>query len=110
MCIRDSAKKINKIESSINWEETAPNIIAKINSLYPSPGASFLFQGERYKILKAVLSNMEGRPGTVLDNNLTVACKLKSIQIIEIQRQGKKIQKVKEFLRGSDIKKDITLS
>jgi len=104
------AKKINKIESSINWEETAPNIIAKINSLYPSPGASFLFQGERYKILKAVLSNMEGRPGTVLDNNLTVACKLKSIQIIEIQRQGKKIQKVKEFLRGSDIKKDITLS
>ena len=60
---------------------------------------------ERYKILKASLSDLEGEAGTVLDNNLTVACKNKSIQINEIQRQGKNKQNVREFLLGSKIKK-----
>ena len=31
------------------------NIIGKINGLYPSPGAFFIYKGERYKILKAKL-------------------------------------------------------
>ena len=104
------AKKINKSESNINWKEKASDIIAKMNSLYPNPGASFFFEGERYKILKATPSNTEGQPGTVLDDNLTIACKLKSIKILEIQRQGKNIQKTKDFLLGSKIKKGVVLS
>ena len=52
----------------------ALKIIAKINGLYPNPGAWLLFQGERYKILKATLSDLKGQPGSVLDNNLTIAC------------------------------------
>ena len=65
---------------------------------------------ERYKILKASLSDLEGEAGTVLDNNLTVACKNKSIQINEIQRQGKNRQNAREFLLGSKIKKGGTLN
>ena len=68
-----------------------------------------MFQGERYKILKATLSDLGGQPGTVLDNNLTVACGIKSIKIQEIQRQGKNKQKAKEFLLGSKIKKSLAL-
>ena len=64
-----------------------------------------MFQGERYKILKATLSEAEGQPGTVLDSNLTIACGGKSIKIEEIQRQGKSKQKAAEFLLGSKIKK-----
>ena len=104
------AKKINKEEAKISWDEDALKIIAKINGLYPNPGAWFLFQGERYKILKATLSDLKGQPGSVLDNNLTIACRGKSIKIEEIQRQGKSKQKAAEFLLGSKIKKDLLLS
>ena len=104
------AKKINKDEGKIIWKEDAQKIIAKINGLYPNPGAWFLFQGERYKVLKATLSDLKDQPGTVLDTNLTIACGNKSITIQEIQRQGKNIQKATEFLLGSKIKKDLLLS
>jgi len=103
------AQKINKEEAKIKWDEDAIKIIAKINGLYPNPGAWFLFQGERYKILKATLSDLEGQPGSVLDDNLIVACGTKSIKIQEIQRQGKSKQKAAEFLLGSKIKKSLAL-
>ena len=45
--------KLKKSEGQIDWSETAESIIGKINGLYPSPGAFFIYNGERYKILKA---------------------------------------------------------
>ena len=103
------AKKINKKESKINWDNSAENILAQINSLLPNPGAWFSFMGERYKILKASISEAEGEKGKVIDNNLTIACKSKSIKVNEIQRQGKNKQSTSEFLLGSKIKKETAL-
>tara|TARA_Y100001001_G_scaffold154318_1_gene168953 strand:+ start:80 stop:1003 length:924 start_codon:yes stop_codon:yes gene_type:complete len=103
------AKKINKEEGKINWDNSAENILAQINSLLPNPGAWFSFMGERYKILKASISEAEGEKGKVIDNNLTIACKSKSIKVNEIQRQGKNKQSTSEFLLGSKIKKEIAL-
>tara|TARA_Y100000992_G_scaffold272628_1_gene214343 strand:- start:185 stop:736 length:552 start_codon:yes stop_codon:yes gene_type:complete len=100
------AKKIIKSEGQINWNDEAPQIIAKINGLFPSPGAFFNFGGQRYKILKAKIGNGIGKSGEVISDNLEIACaKNKSIKILEIQREGKKIQKVEEFMLGSIIKK-----
>ena len=100
------ASKIEKIEGNINWNNRAEYIIAKINGLCPSPGAFFTFKGERYKILKAEIGNGAGRPGEVLSDYLEVACAEKnSIKILEIQRQGKMVQKIGEFILGSQIKK-----
>lgn len=99
------AKKIDKSESKIDWNLNAKNIIGKINGLFPHPGAWFEFSNERYKILKSRYSNLQGKPGLVMDDSLTVACGTNSIQIEIIQRQGKKSQKTKEFLLGSKIKK-----
>ena len=103
------AKKINKEEGKINWDNSAENILAQINSLMPNPGAWFSFMGERYKILKASISEAEGEKGKVIDNNLTIACKSKSIKVNEIQRQGKNKQSTSEFLLGSKIKKETAL-
>ena len=47
------SSKIQKSEGEIDWTESAQNIIGKINGLYPTPGAFFIYNGERYKILKA---------------------------------------------------------
>ena len=103
------AKKINKAEGKINWDNSAENILAQVNSLFPNPGAWFSFMGERYKILKASISEAEGEKGKVIDNNLTIACKSKSIKVNEIQRQGKNKQSTSEFLLGSKIKKETAL-
>ena len=104
------AKKIHKEESQINWNDPASKIIGKINGLYQSPGAFFSFNHERYKILKAVISNGAGEIGKVISNQLEVACKNnQSIKILEIQRQGKKPQKISEFMLGSKIKKGSNL-
>jgi methionyl-tRNA formyltransferase len=100
------ASKIEKSEGQINWNDDANNIIGKINGLYPSPGAFFIYNGERYKILKADIGNGVGNPGDVISNYLEIVCgKNQSIKIREIQRQGKKPQNIGEFMLGSQIKK-----
>tara|TARA_A100001234_G_scaffold41241_2_gene33512 strand:- start:584 stop:1504 length:921 start_codon:yes stop_codon:yes gene_type:complete len=101
------AKKINKKESSIDWNTPAKSVIAKINGLN---GAHFIFQGARYKILKAELNNLSGKPGEIIGDSLEIACKEKSIKVMMIQREGKKPQKTPEFLLGSQIKKGLFLS
>tara|TARA_B100000768_G_scaffold108624_1_gene100805 strand:- start:100 stop:1032 length:933 start_codon:yes stop_codon:yes gene_type:complete len=105
------APKIDKIEGKIDWSKTAESIIGKINGLYPSPGAYFIYNGERYKILKASLAHGSGEMGEVLDNYLEVSCgNKKSIKILEIQRQGKRPQNIGEFILGSQIKKGSKLN
>ena len=103
------ANKIKKNEGLIDWNDDAENIIGKINGLYPYPGGYFLFKGERYKILKAEKSFSNEKPGKVLTNNLEISCGTNSIKILEIQREGKKSQKINEFLTGSQIVKGTNL-
>jgi len=104
------AKKIDKKEGQINWNTEALKIIGKINGLVSVPGAFFNFNGERYKILKAEIGNGRGKAGEVISNNLEIACaNNQSIKILEIQRQGKKPQKIGEFMLGSKIKKGLVI-
>ena len=105
------AKKINKEEGKIDWNEESSKIIGKINGLFPSPGAYFNFNGERYKILKAEVGSGIGKVGEVISERLEIACNNnQSIKILEIQRQGKKVQKISEFILGSQIKKGSIIS
>jgi methionyl-tRNA formyltransferase len=105
------AAKIKKTEGKIDWSETAEKIIGKVNGLYPSPGAFFIYNGERYKILKASLALGSGEIGEVLDNYLEISCgNKKSIKVLEIQRQGKRPQNIGEFMLGSQIKKGSNLN
>jgi len=104
------ANKIEKFEGKIDWNNSAKSIIGKINGLYPSPGAWFLYNGERYKVLKAIISNGIGTPGVVLDDYLEICCNNQSVKILEIQRQGKRTQNINEFMLGSQIKKGSNLN
>ena len=100
------ASKIEKSEGEIQWNDNAESIIGKINGLYPSPGAFFIFKEERYKILKAELGTKSGEIGEVMTSDLEISCgDQRSIKIIEIQRQGKKPQNINEFVLGSQITK-----
>ena len=98
------AKKIDKNEAKINWNLDANKVLSHIHGLSPSPGAWFEYQNERFKVLKVKISSINGKPSYVLDENLTIGCKASSIQILEIQRQGKNKQTAKEFLLGKKIR------
>ena len=104
------ANKIEKSEGKIEWNNSAESIVGKINGLFPSPGAWFIYNGERYKVLKAEIANGVGKAGAVLDNYLEICCNDKSIKILEIQRQGKRPQNINEFMLGSQIKKGSNLN
>jgi len=104
------ANKIEKLEGKINWNKSANEIIGKINGLYPFPGAWFMFKGERYKILKAEFSRTKGNSGLILNENFEIGCAENSIKILEIQREGKKAQKISEFMRGTQMKKGTNLN
>ena len=104
------AKKINKIETQINWKDKADNIIAKINAFNPKPGAWFFLKNERIKILKAKEIIQKGEEGKVLDDKLTVGCSVNAIQILKIQKEGKREMNATEFLLGNNIKKGTNLN
>ncbi|MDC3157180.1 methionyl-tRNA formyltransferase [Candidatus Pelagibacter bacterium] len=98
------AKKIEKSETKISWNDDAEKIIAKINAFSPNPGCWFELNGSRVKVIKAKKIISEGIPGTILDDNLTIACSKNAIQIMEIKKEGKQKMTAKEFLRGNKIK------
>ena len=104
------ANKILKSEGKIDWKSSAESIIGKINGLYPNPGAWFIFNNERYKVLEAKINSAVGDFGIVLDDYLEVGCGNKSIKILSIQREGKRPQNVNEFMLGSQIKKGSNLN
>jgi len=97
------AKKIKKEETRINWNLESDKVVAHIHGLSPSPGAWFEHKGDRFKVFKAIKSSSSGKPGVVINKSLNVACKKNSIQILELQKQGKNKQTVKEFLLGYKI-------
>ena len=102
------AKKIQKQEGLIDWNNSAEKIHGQINGLFPFPGAFFLYKSERYKIIKSEIGQGIGKIGEVLSDRLEIACvNNQSIKILEIQRQGKKTQKIEEFELGSIIKKGL---
>ena len=94
------AKKISKSESKINWETSANQILRVINASNPSPGAWFEYKGERIKIFEAQKIDKVGNPGIILDSELTISCGDNSIQPIQLQRAGKKILNINDFLLG----------
>ena len=103
------AKKINKSEAKIIWKIDANKVLAHIHGLSPSPGAWFEHGNERFKVLRAKISSENGKSGHVIDENLTIGCGSNSIQILELQRQGKNKQTAKEFLLGKKINKGTIL-
>ena len=99
------AKKIEKIESKINWNESAEEILAKIRAFYPSPGTWFELNGTRIKITKAIEVEKTDKAGTIIDTNkMIIACKKNAVQILELKKEGKKLMPVNEFLKGNKIK------
>jgi methionyl-tRNA formyltransferase len=86
----------------------------RIRGLSPHPGAWFEIalngKRERIKALRSVLAEGAGRPGMVLDDQLTIACGEGAVRLTDVQRAGKKPMSAEDFLRGAKLPADTVLS
>jgi methionyl-tRNA formyltransferase len=57
-------------------------------------------KGERLKILYGEPVSGNGAPGTLLDDQLTVACGESALRLARLQRAGKSVMTADELLRG----------
>jgi len=99
------AEKIDKAEAQIDWSQPAEEVDRKIRGLSPFPGAWCEIDGQRVKLLASRLASGAGKPGTVLDETLTVACGEGAVELLRLQRAGKGAQEREVFLRGFPIVK-----
>jgi len=98
------AKKIDKAEARIDFAKDAGEVHNLIRGLSPFPGAWFEAgadgKRERIKVLRSTIADGSGAPGTVLDDQLTVACATGAVRLAELQRAGKRPMSAAEVLRG----------
>ena len=94
------ASKLEKSESRIDWTKPAIDLDRTIRAFFPWPGSSFTYGDETIKVLAAKPAEGTGSPGTVLDDNLTVACGNGALRLTRLQRPGKKPVAAADFLRG----------
>ncbi len=96
------AKKIEKVECLLNFNDTTENILAKINAFSPYPGMYFIYNNERFKIHKAQESKNYDIAGHIINNNnkLIITTKDSAIEVIKIQREGKQVMDITELLKG----------
>lgn len=104
------AKKIEKSEARIDWNKSAAEINCLIRGLNPTPGAYFEHAGERVKIWEAEFGiDGAGPAGSVLDDQLTIACGNGTIRPTLLQRAGGTKLSANDFLRGFPILKNSKL-
>src|SRR5580704_1528104 len=104
------ATKIDKSETRIDWAKPWNQVHDHCRGLSPFPGAWFELAGNRVKVLRRTKGEGKGAPGTVLDDELTIACGDGAVRLVELQRAGKQPMQADELLRGTQIARGTVLS
>ena len=104
------ATKIGKDETRVDWDKPWQQVHDHIRGLSPFPGAWFDISGVRVKALRSTQGEGKGQPGTVLDDQLTIACGTGAVQLVQVQRAGRQPMAAEEFLRGTPVKRGFRLA
>jgi len=106
------ASKIDKAEARIDWNQPASQIGRLIRAFTPFPGAWFEFEGERIRVLTAQVAGGKSpaRPGTIIDDALTIRCGKGFLKLQKVQRAGKSAVDAAAFLRGRAIPEGTVLA
>ena len=98
------AHKLTNLDSRIDWANPAPAVHDRVRSLSPFPGAFFTADfgkgPERVKVLRTILADGSGEPGTLLDPHGIVACREGAVRLVEVQPAGKQPMGADAFFRG----------
>ena len=94
------ANKFISEDRKINFYNSSDDVYNHIRAHGPKPGSWFTYRGERIKIIKAKKINELGESSTILNKDFMIACKDGAILPLLIQREGKKVVSLDDFLRG----------
>ena len=94
------ANKFLSEDRKINFYNSTDDVFNHIRAHGPKPGSWFTYKGERIKIIKAKKINELGESSTILNKDFMIACKDGAILPEFIQREGKKVVSLDDFLRG----------
>ncbi|MCB1971607.1 MAG: methionyl-tRNA formyltransferase [Geminicoccaceae bacterium] len=94
------ARKLVKEEADIDFSRPAVEIERMIRAFDPWPGAWCRFNEQRLRIHKARVIDGKGSPGEVIALPLTIACGEGALEILEIQREGRRSMTADELQRG----------
>lgn len=97
------AAKIDKAEARLDFSRTADEVERQVRAFNPTPGAFFEAQGERVRVHAATVLAERGEIGTVIDDQLTLACGEGAIRPTMVQRAGRGVMTSAELLRGFSI-------
>ena len=97
--------KIDKSMCPVSFDKPALEIHNRIRGLYSWPIATAQIGGKRVKIHKARLCDKSGRAGEILSvKPLVIACAEGSVEILELQPEGKKKMTAEAFAAGHKLK------
>jgi len=93
---------LKREDGRIDWKLPAREIFNRIRGFQPWPGGYGFFRGLRFQIWKARIANVMLLPGEVKAENrrLYVGCGEGSLELIEVQSEGKKRMAASAFLNG----------
>ena len=104
---------LDKSMGIADFTADADHVRRKINGLNPWPCVSVPIQGERLKLMRAVICEKTGRPGSVITadpkDGLVIACGKDAVRILEVQASGGKKMRAEEYLRGHSIPEGIMM-
>ena len=93
--------KIDKSLCPIDFSKSASEVHNKVRGLNPWPVATTKICGKNIKVYSTKLCQKSGKCGEVLSTKpLIVACGEKSVEILELQPEGKKRMTADAFLAG----------
>lgn len=95
---------LKKEDGRIDWSQSAGTIYNRLRGFTPWPGAYSIFRGQTLQIhgARPVNDPGSGQPGTILADKRTllVMCGRGSLELIEVQPEGKKRMSAAAFLNG----------
>jgi methionyl-tRNA formyltransferase len=96
------ASKINVEDARIDWTQPAEVVDRLVRACAPAPGAWTTFRGERFKINSARLSETVLPPGVleITKRSVRVGTGTRTLQLGEVQAQGKKPMTAADWARG----------
>ncbi len=106
------APKLKKSDGRISWNKTAAEVHRLIRGCLGWPGAFTTYKGKILKLYKASIttcadSHLFSQPGQiagVAKDRIVVGCGKDNLSIEELQLEGGRLLKAKEFLAGHKIK------
>jgi methionyl-tRNA formyltransferase len=97
------APKLAREDGRLDWTDSAANLDRRIRAFDPWPGTHTTLGAETLKILAATQAEGAGPPGTVLDDQLTIATGEAALRITRLQAPGRAAMTAQAFLNGRKI-------